>query len=136
MYGSWPFLPAQGNFGRPFVGLLRCWPRFSRHGVGDQTLVQAGCMVFVMLEIGLALYLARRPGDAVLRLFLLASVALAVLAGTAIYVDKWSYMRVLSWLPLGLWLACVQTRRRWALAALALPVLVPIGVVLRAWAVA
>jgi hypothetical protein len=134
MYGAWPFLPAEGNFGRPFAALLDCWPDFRQDGLNHRTLVQAGCLAFVVLQAAGATYLAGRPGDLVLRLFLLAGVALAVLAGTAIYVDKWSFMRVLSWLPLGLWLACVEGRRRWALAALALPVLLPVGVVVRAWA--
>jgi hypothetical protein len=134
MYGAWPFLPAQGNFGRPFAAMWGCWPPWSRTGLNGQTVVQAACLVCVALQGVLALYLARRPGDLVLRLFLLAGVALAVFAGTAIYVDKWSFMRVLSWLPLGLWLACVQTRWRCALLALALPALLPVGVVLRAWA--
>jgi hypothetical protein len=133
MYGAWPFLPAQGNFGRPFAALWRCWPRWGRTGLHAQAVVQAACLACIVLQGVLAVYLARRPGDPVLRLFLLAGVTLAVFAGTAIYVDKWSFMRVLSWLPLGLWLACVQSRRRWALLALALPSLLPMGVVVRAW---
>jgi hypothetical protein len=134
MYGTWPFLPAQGNFGQPLTALWDCWPELSRTDLNSQSVVQAACLLWVVLQAGPALYLARRPGEPVLRLFLLAGVTLAVFAGTAIYVDKWSFMRVLSWLPLGLWLACVQDRRRWALLALTVPSLLPVGVVLRAWA--
>jgi hypothetical protein len=136
MYGAWPLLPAQGNFGAPFAALWSCWPHPGDPNSQGIPLVQAACLAWVVLQAVLALVLAGRPGDPVLRLFLLAGVALAVLAGTAIYTDKWSYMRVLSWLPLGLWLACVQARRRWALAALALPALLPVGVVIRAWTAA
>ncbi len=134
MYGVWPFLPTQGNFGPPLEAYLQCWPKLGAHGVTGNAVVHAAALAFVGLQTLLALYLcARRPGDPVLRLVLLGAVSLAVLGGTAIYEDKWSFTRVLAWLPLSLWLACTWTRRRWALAALALPGLLPLGVVLKAW---
>ncbi len=134
MYDTWPFLPAEGNFGPPGIAYFRCWPHLGAHGVTGNVLVHGAALAFVGLEVVLALYLAaRRPGDPVLLLVLLAGVALAAAGGTAIYEDKWSFTRVLSWLPLGLWLASAWTRRRWALAVLALPGLLPVGVVLKAW---
>jgi hypothetical protein len=136
MYGSWPFLPAHGNFGPPLAAMASCWPSPGNPDSQGIPLVQALCLSWIALQAVLALVLAGRPGDPVLRLFLLAGAALAVCAGRSIYVDWWSYMRVLSWLPLGLWLACVQARRRWALAALALPALLPVGIVVRAWMIA
>jgi hypothetical protein len=134
MYGIWPFLPAQGNFGPPLMAYLQCWPHLGTHGVTGNVLVHAAALVLVGLQTVLALYLAvRRPADPVLRLVLLAAVTLAVLGGPAIYEDKWSFTRILAWLPLSLWLACTWTRRRWALAVLTLPGLLPLGVVLKAW---
>ncbi len=134
MYGIWPFLPTAGNFGPPLAAYLQCWPKLGGHGVTGNMVVHAAALAFVGLQAVLALYLAaRRPGDPVLRLVLLAAVSLAVLGGTAIYEDKWSFTRVLAWLPLSLWLASAWTRRRWALAALTLPALLPLGVVVKAW---
>lgn len=138
MYGCWPFLPGQRNFAAPLSAFRRCWPLGPHHEVTGNALAQAACMVFVAGQVLAALWLARPRASAasepLLRLFLLAGVALALVAGTAIYEDKWSFMRVLSWLPLGLWLVCVEQQRRWALAVLALPVLLPLGVVAKAWA--
>jgi hypothetical protein len=136
LYGSWPFLPAQGNFGPPFAAMWKCWPNLGTEALNGRDAVQAACITWVLVQMAVALYLARKSGDPVLRLFLLAGFSLAALAGTAIYVDKWSFMRVLSWLPLGLWFAFAQTRRRWALGALALPALIPLAVVVRAWTIA
>jgi hypothetical protein len=134
MYGTWPFLPAEGNFGPPLAAWLQCWPHLGAHGITGNALVHAAALAFVALQAALALYLAaRRPGDPVLLLVLLAGVALAAVGGTALYEDKWSFTRVLSWLPLALWLTGAWTHRRWALAVLALPGLLPVGVVLKAW---
>jgi hypothetical protein len=134
MYGTWPFLPAEGNFGPPLAAWLQCWPHLGAHGVTGNAVVHAAALAFVALQAGLALYVAgRRPGDPVLLLVLLAGVALAAVGGTALYEDKWSFTRVLSWLPLALWLTGAWTGRRWALAVLALPGLLPVGVVLKAW---
>jgi hypothetical protein len=134
MYGTSPFLPTQGNFGPPLEAYLQCWPHLGAHGVTGNAVVHAAALAFVGVQAVLALYLAvRRPGDPVLRLLLLAAVTLAVLGGPSLYEDKWSFTRVLAWLPLSLWLACAWTWRRWALAALALPGLLPLGVVLKAW---
>jgi hypothetical protein len=134
MYGGWPFLPAHGTFGSFLSAYAGCWPRWGGHGSTGNTLAHVAVLGFIGLQAVLALYLAaRRAGDPVLRLVLLAGVVLAAFAGTAIYEDKWSCTRVLAWLPLSLWLACTWTRRRWALAALALSGLLPVGVVLKAW---
>lgn len=43
----------------------------------------------------------------------LAGVALAMVASDAIFEDWNSYMRVLSWMPLGIWFWAVQTGRSW-----------------------
>jgi hypothetical protein len=133
MYGESPFLPAEGNFGKPLAAFVGCLPGLGGHAVAGRAWPHVACLLLVGAEMLLALDLARRPGDPVLRLLLLGAVALAAVAGTAIYEDKWSFTRVLAWLPLGLWLACAEQRRRWLLAALALPGLLPVGVVVKAW---
>jgi hypothetical protein len=120
LYGRWPFLPGKGNFGAPLAGLLTCASHLSGPGISRLVSVfNALALCYLLLEIALALYLATRKGDVVLTLVPLAGVLLAVFAGSDIYADFWSYSRVLVWLPLGLWLAGVQSRRGWLLLLLA-----------------
>jgi hypothetical protein len=42
-----------------------------------------------------------------------AGAALALLAGPAVYMNGQSYTRVFFWMPLAIWMASVQTGRRW-----------------------
>ncbi len=132
-YGVWPFLPTEGNFGRPFAAFLTCLSNAGDHRTLSQTLTHIACLALVATEMALALLMARQTEDSVLRLFLLAAFVLAALAGTAIYVDKWSFTRVLAWLPLAIWLGAVQHRRHRLLAFLALPGLLPLGVMIKAF---
>jgi hypothetical protein len=131
MYGTWPFLPTQRNFDRPFAAFFRCWRHLKHQQLSANTLTHFACMVMVAAQVCLALYLAVRRTDAVLRLVLLGAVALAVTAGPAIYEDKWSFIRVLAWLPLAVWLGCIREQRRSLAALLALAAFLPLGVVLR-----
>ena len=83
---------------------------------------QLATMLHLLLQAALAVYLvlrARRRGDPTVPFVALAGVALAVVAGVAIYEDFWSYTRVLVWLPLGVALAALQARKKWVLLALA-----------------
>jgi hypothetical protein len=77
--------------------------------------------------------LCRGRVSPVLLLTALAGTGLAVCGGLAIYGDSWSYMRVFAWLPLGLWLGCVQARHVWPLAFLAAPAVLPILGVYQQW---
>ena len=72
----------------------------------------------LLVQFALAGYVLLRLRQRLMGLVALAGVALAVLAGTAIYEDFWSYSRVLVWLPLGLALAGLHARRGWILFAL------------------
>jgi hypothetical protein len=85
------------------------------------------------LQLGLALWLWRLPGDRVIRLVALAGAGLAVVGGMALYGDNWSYPRVFAWLPLAVWLGCVEARRRWPLIALSAPCVLPLAVLVRVW---
>jgi hypothetical protein len=76
---------------------------------------------------------APRSADRLIHLVALAGAGLAVLSGTIVYGDTWSYTRVFSWLPLGVWLSCVQLHWRWPLVALSTPSLLPLAVLLRVW---
>jgi hypothetical protein len=71
--------------------------------------------------------------DRLIWLTALAGGALALLGGMSLYGDNWSYPRVFAWLPLGVWLDCVQLRWRWPLVALSAPALLPFAVLFRVW---
>jgi hypothetical protein len=85
------------------------------------------------LQLGLAVWLWWTPGDRLIRLVALAGAGLALVGGLALYGDNWSYTRVFAWLPLGVWLTCVQLRWRWPLVALSTPALLPLAVLAHVW---
>jgi hypothetical protein len=133
MYGTWPFLPTQGHLGTPLGGMLLCW-RPAGAASRVYTLFHELGLLLILAEIVLAVYLVVRPRvDRVLLLATLAGAALAALGGVALYEDRWSYTRVFAWLPLGLGLACLQTRWRWPLIGLSSSVLLPLAAVAKAW---
>jgi hypothetical protein len=125
-YGVWPFLPGQGNFAWPLEGFLFRWSHLAHpSGSTREALLHLTAMLGLTLQCLLAVYLflRARGQERVAPLVALAGVALVALAGISIYEDTWSYLRVLVWLPLGLWLAGVQARRGWVLLLLAPDVL-------------
>jgi hypothetical protein len=134
VYGEWPLLPSQGNIAAPFEGLAYAWTHLP--GPSGSTLVaalNAFCLLMLTLQIAMVIGLARlRPDPAVL-LTALGGVALAVLGGVYIYQDRWSFMRVLAWLPLALWLGFVAAGRRTPLLLLAASALLPVQAALTAW---
>jgi hypothetical protein len=113
MYGTWPFLSAQGHFGLPFLGMIHRWtylggsPGFSRR----RALVHAMTIVHLLLQAGIAVYLALRREESSLTMFLLLGAGLVVCGGVSIYEDYWSYMRVFACLPLAIWLGSIATRQ-------------------------
>jgi hypothetical protein len=131
-YGEWPLLPAGGNLGVPFAGLLYRWTHVASES-RSFALFHIVCLATLTLQLGLAVWLLRTPSDRVIRLVALAGVALALVGGVALYGDNWSYTRVFAWLPLAVWLACVQLRWRWPLVALSAPAVLPLAVLVRVW---
>jgi hypothetical protein len=131
-YGEWSLLPAGGNLGPPLAGMIYRWS----HLTGDSrgfAIFHAVCMATLTLQLGLALWLWRQPRERLIHLVALAGAGLAVVGGVALYGDTWSYPRVFAWLPLGVWLGCVEARRRWPLIALSAPCLLPLAVLVRVW---
>jgi hypothetical protein len=127
VYGEWPFLPAAGNLAQPLAGLRYAWEHIGLHGRGRLTfLIDVCCLLTLVGQVGLLALLPRGRLDPALALLGLAGLALVCTTGVSIYEDCWSYMRVLTWLPLALWLGYTQARRPWALALLALPGLLPV----------
>jgi hypothetical protein len=131
-YGTWPLLPSDGHIGLPMSGLYyRCMHLTSEPA--PIALFHVVCLTTLILQIGLASRLWWTPGDRLIRLTALAGAALALLGGIRLYGDSWSYPRVFTWLPLGVWFACIHLRWRWPLAALAAPALLPLAVLAQAW---
>jgi hypothetical protein len=132
-YGTWPFLDGAGNFGPPLEGMLFRWEHpggndgFSRR----LSIFFVAAMVHLTLQLALAGYLTlRRPLGAVTGC-MLAGAGLALVAGTSIYGDFWSFTRVFVWLPLGIWLIGLRGPANWPLLALLPAVLWPIAGALR-----
>jgi hypothetical protein len=133
VYGAWPFPVGAGAFDLPLVGFLtRCRASFFGGTEGSRVIHALG-LGFVTLEVVLALYVASRPINRLVSAVLLVSVLFALLGGPAIYSGTWSYARVFVWLPLGIWLGCVQTRQRWPVGLLGLAVFWEVFAVTRAW---
>jgi hypothetical protein len=133
LYGHLPFLPSRGNMGLPLAGMLFRWNHLDLSVSKASAAFHVLSMVLITVEIGLAIYLVRLRIDPVVTLVALGGAALAVMGGITLYEDRWSYTRVFAWLPLALWLACVQVRWRPALVVLALPLLLPVAIVLKVW---
>jgi hypothetical protein len=117
MYGTTPFLSADGNFALPFGGV---WFAVTHAGPDMKYAARAlFCLGLLMFQALLALDLVRRrSADPVLRLAAVCMVALALVGGPAIYVNPWSFARVYAGLPLAVWLGCVQLGRLWPLPPL------------------
>jgi hypothetical protein len=131
-YGEWSLLPANGNLGPPLAGMIYRWTHLADES-RSFALFHVLCLAILTLQLGLAFSLAWTPGDRLIRLTALAGAGLAVLGGWSLYGDTWSYPRVFAWLPLGVWLTCVQLRWRWSLVALSTPALIPFAVLVRVW---
>jgi hypothetical protein len=132
LYGQWSLLPAGGNLGPPLAGLSYRWTHLTAEPRAF-AVFHLVCLATLTLQLGLALWLWWTPGDRLIRLVALAGAALAVLGGLALYGDNWSYTRVFAWLPLGVWLTCVQLRWRWPLLALSTPAVLPLAVLAHVW---
>ena len=83
-------------------------------------------MTLLGTQIVIALLMPLTRPRPIIMLTALAGAALTVLASTAIHEDPYSYMRVLVWMPLGIWLWSVQTGRRWPIALISSAALWPV----------
>ncbi|HWG43261.1 MAG TPA: hypothetical protein VN688_10785 [Gemmataceae bacterium] len=132
LYGSWSLLPTGGNMGPPLAGMLYRWTHLTSES-RSFAIFHLICMLTLTLQLGLSLWLLRTAGDRLIHLVALAGAGLAIMGGLALYGDNWSYTRVFAWLPLGVWLGCVQARWRWPLVALSAPCVLPLAVLVRVW---
>lgn len=131
MYGTWP--DNSGNIAVPFAGI---WHRLNHmtgslhsysspvHILGMATLVSQ-----ILLSVGL---LGVRA-EGITRLVALTGAGLAIMGGVPIYMNVESYNRVFWWMPLGVWIWCMQTGRFWPLLVLSLNGVWPVYGLAQAW---
>ncbi len=58
---------------------------------------------------------------------------MAILGGQLWYMDLFGYTRLFVFLPLGIWLAAVQSQRRWPIWLLVPNLLWPVAMILQTW---
>jgi hypothetical protein len=114
-YGTWPFLPSGGNFAPPFGGLADGFRHLSTTPYPRRmSLLLWGSLLHTVLLLAAAGWCALRVQSRGLAVFILGGVVLALLGGHNLYIDLYSYRRVLVWHTLGVWFHGVQTGNRWA----------------------
>ena len=132
LYGQLAFLNTPGNFTVPLSGIIF---RLTHLGGNDHfsvrlSIIMAAVLVHLAFQFGLLGYFLVRErwhGNSVLLLLTTGAGALIALTGSNfVYRDFWTITRVFVWMPLGLWILCLQAQRRWALALLMLAVLWPV----------
>jgi hypothetical protein len=128
-YGTWPFLPAPGNFAVPLSGALDCLGSLDSWRSTVKAGVLLGYMGLLLAEAMIAVYLIRRGADLVVVLTALYGGTLLLTSGSFVYASPWSYTRAFGCLPLAAWFACLQGRLRWGLSLTALPAILPVAVV-------
>jgi hypothetical protein len=131
-YGEWPFF-VRSNFSSPLEGMRFRWAHpggndgFSRR----LAIIQVTSMLHLTFQVGLSGYLALRREWSVVTACMLAGAALALLISDGVYRDFWSYTRVFTWLPFGIWQLGVSGRSRWEMLSLSPAVLWPVVGALR-----
>jgi hypothetical protein len=132
MYGTWSFTAVKGDLGAPGRGL---WYGITHLGDGSYrlALLNAVCLLGLLVEVGLVVRLFFGRGDRVTVLVALAGVGLALLGDVPVYNDFWGYMRIFNWLPLGCWLACMHARLRVPAIVISAAGFLPIAVVVQAF---
>jgi hypothetical protein len=132
-YGTWPFLGVGASFDHPLYGMAWRWarPGGNDHFSRRLSIFLVASMLQLTAQIGAAISLTGWRRERVVTLCMLASVSLALVGGTGIYCDFWSYTRVFVWLPMGLWLLGLRRGVPGVIALLAPSALWPLAGALR-----
>ncbi len=130
VYAAWP--SPGDNLAMPFAGIAWRWTHLGAADAGKAP-VQALLMALLCLQVVVALYLAFAGRGGAIRALLLAAAVAAVVAGPAVYASPWSYLRVLVWLPLGVWLWAMRARRAWPVLVIAPSSVWTLLAVFQAW---
>lgn len=119
-YARWPFAIGVQVFGTPFGGLAYGWTHLGGFQHSTRLAIINGLSLGHMIVLlGCAAPLAiARDNRTVATVVVLLGAVMAVVGTDALWSDLFSYRRAFVWLPLGIWLAGVQTRSLWLLASL------------------
>jgi hypothetical protein len=127
LYGGSPFASASAHFGPPLGGMGE---RLAR--LGELKTTSAIYHVFnlfaILFDVALAACLVRRRAEPVLLFTAVCGAGMALLGTFVFYDDYWASTRVFVLLPLGAWLASLQVRWRFGLAAMAGVAVMPLAV--------
>jgi hypothetical protein len=130
-YGTLPFLRV--NVGAPLAGMWWRWTHLEGQVGAARLPIHAVAMVFLTMQIAISLLLPLARAEATAMLTALAGAALAFLAGPAIFENGQSYTRVFLWMPLGIWIWSMQTRRSWPIMLLSPAALWPLFALVQVW---
>jgi hypothetical protein len=133
-YRSSPF--GSNNVALPFAGMLDHWLRPDTFPSPRARITQGLGMLTLGVQIILCVATAFFRVHRSVKLLALAGALLAVVAGSAVYGDEWSYLRVFYWMPLAVWVGSVSSGLRWPALLLSLVAIWPCRVVehgLHAW---
>ncbi|MCE9532146.1 MAG: hypothetical protein K8T89_13640 [Planctomycetes bacterium] len=124
IYGQLPKNPEAITL--PFRGIIHGWTHLGEILQGHRDYVRPLIFLSIMTAQMVVCSIAFFRGDRLIRCLALAAVGLALVAGPAVYFDRFDYSRVLNWVPMVVWLWTVQSNRRWPIFVLAPGVLYPL----------
>jgi len=107
VYAIWALNPPAGNTAAPFEGIWH-WANWQSYHTRMRVIRVSFGAFFVGQALILGYHAVRWRGPVVFLAVGAAGVALAIVAGPAIWDDWWSYVRSLFWLPLAVWLLNVR----------------------------
>ena len=138
-YGHPPWVTGDQNIAFPFRGVVfRVWHLGDVGDLGQRfstrlALVQGLGLLYLLLTLGLAVWMLRWPVGGEVRVLAAGGVLLAVVTGVGPYSDFASYLRVFAWVPIALYFGSLAAGRCWPLRLMAPALLCSLGATLR-WA--
>jgi hypothetical protein len=111
MYGMLPSAPQ--NLSPPFVGIWYGWTHVGSGLQGPRNPIPHSVRMFVLSCQTLLCLTILPRGFRTAGLLGLGAAALVFVGGIALFEDAWSYMRVLNWVPLAVWMWTIESGRRW-----------------------
>jgi hypothetical protein len=111
MYGTLP--AASQNLAAPFRGFWYGWTHVGSGLQGPRNPLPHSLRMFILSCQTLLCMTILPRGFRTAGLLGLGAAVLVMIGGIAVFEDAWSYMRVLNWVPLAVWLWTVESGRRW-----------------------
>jgi hypothetical protein len=130
-YGAWPLAP--GNVSPPFAGMWYRWTHLEGRSGSISRVIHVAGMLLLTCQVGLSFTLIWFQARRMWIIIALLGAALAIVGGTGIYENGWSYARVFLWMPLGIWLWTMESGRRWPALLLTSTAFWQVAAVVQAW---